>query len=262
MPLVTDAGLGVPLDTGTINDGQLFRRVGGNIVGMDAPSSPTLVLDPWAAFKPKGIYIPAGVLRDGGPSDDASYGESGLNAVTEQFLSYIFAYPEVAPFAGTINSLAHYLSGGGTPKFWCAIARNTVDGNGNPYPGTIDGKFAYTHSTGFDGALLRISSGISTAVAKGELFWILYQANGAVGCYGWRVSSAFRNIFATNTPSPFSTTNNRGFIGWVTTTAVTYDDTLTAFPASGTEMLTMGNKPYRAGPTNIINRPSVYYKYA
>jgi len=217
--------------------------------------------EPWAAFKPRGIYIPAGVSHDGGPADDASYAESQLSAVTTNFDTFIYAYPEVAPYDATIDALAAYLSGGGTPKFWIGIARNTTDANGNPYPGAFAQIFAYVHSSGFDGSLLR-EGVVSVDVVAGELFWVCFQSDAAQPCQGARVSSCYRNTFGNNTPATFSTTNQRAGIGRVTETAVTYDATLTDFPAEAdTEVLLMGTKPYLAGGGGTILRPSVYLRY-
>jgi len=215
--------------------------------------------EPWAAFKPKGIYIPAGVVRDGGPGDDAQWAESQLSATTTQFDPFIFAYPEVAPYDATIDALATYLSGGGGPKFWIGIARNTLDSNGNPYPGAFAQIFSYTHVTGFDGQKLR-EGVVSVAVTAGELFWLCFQGDGTQPCMGSRQSTCFRNAFGNNTPATFSTTNQRGQIGRVTKIAATYNAALTDFPAEADiEPLTIGSKTYIGSPT--ILRPSLYFRY-
>lgn len=234
----------------------------GTIKGEDKfkwapPATQVVVTSPWDAFKPHLVYIPAGVSRDAGQNDDTAYGE-GSNP-TQQFTTYVFAYPEVAPFTGTIDRLAAYLSGGGTPKFWISIARETADANGNSYPGALTSIFAYTHSTGFDGNKLREGT-VSISVTKGERFWVCFQSDGTQPCSGLRPSTSYRNVFGNSAPALLSNLP-RGLIGWTSATAVSYNAAMSSFPSGGA-MMAMGSQPFGNGGANTINRPSVYFRYA
>lgn len=221
--------------------------------------------DPTTAFKPRGLYIPAGVDKDGQFTDFDVWCEGQASTITANFGLHIFAYPEVSPFDGIVSSLAAYYDGGppSGPCFWIGVARNTVDSNGNAYPGTIVDHFAYVHSAGFDGPFLR-EGAVNVPISKGELFWIVTQVNNLHSdCWGYRDSVCYRNVFGNTTPATFVAGAGapRARIGWMTTAPAAYNPLLAAFPAeANASYLTQGPSPIAPGGGSTTRRRSVYFK--
>lgn len=210
-----------------VNDGELLKRSGSNIIGFPFP---TVVLDPYAAFKPHKRWIGAGCFRTGGSGSEPWTADSA--SPTLQWGTFIFAYPEVAPYDATIDAARHYCDSA-APVFWIAIARNTTDWDGNPYPGTIVSLMSF-NTGGLVGARLRGGT-LSASVSKGELFWVLYQCDGLHSTFGHREGTAFRPLLGDIVPEIASSTvpyYHRGVIGWVTHRQLTYSTSITDFPSA------------------------------
>jgi hypothetical protein len=203
------------------------------------------------------LYVCAGLLQGAGFNDNPAQSEcGGTAAVTGSFDTYLIAIPEVAWETGTLSSIGFYAEGGPGFSCWAGIFADTIV-SANHYPGSALHIFEHSHP-GFDGGLFR-SAALSLAVDQGDVFWVVTQVSVANAQRGYRVSNAFRPALGENTASPITTTGSVGYMGWRSAAPVTYDATLTAFPASGSAaLLNIGSAPIANASANTTLRPSTY----